>query len=128
MQVKGVERTFAMFSLQTTTSERLSRSRAGERGQGSQCQSELLPQCTSVSEHGRESHPAKAKIMGSVTHLSLICKVKGLFKYYKGLWCTRTGSTVNLLPTRITPQNHADVTLLFRCSLYWQRVHTKACF
>lgn len=107
MQVKSVERTSAMFSLQRTTSGRLSRSRAGERGQGSQCQSGLLPQHTSVSEHGRESHPANAMIKRSVRHPSLSRKVRGWFNYYRGLWCTRTGSSVNL--------SHI-ITLTSRCS------------
>lgn len=87
--MKGVERTFAMFSLQRTTSGSPSRSRSGERGQGSHCQSGPLPQCISVTERGRESHPANAKIM---TCLILILTVRGL-KYYKSLWPTRTGSS-----------------------------------
>lgn len=60
-QVKGAERTFAMFSLQTTTSGGPSPSRSGERGRGSRCRSGPLPQRISASERGRESHPANAK-------------------------------------------------------------------
>lgn len=91
--MKGVERTFAMFSLQRTTSGSPSPSRSGERGQGSHCQSGPLPQRISVSERGRESHPANAKIMTRVRCLILILTVRGLFKYYKNLWLTRSGSS-----------------------------------
>lgn len=89
--MKGVEGTFAMFSLQRTTSGSPSRSRSGERGQGSHCQSGPQPQCISVTERGRESHPANAKIMTSYDKFENL--VRGLFKYYKSLWPTRTGSS-----------------------------------